>query len=79
MLRVRREMSAVKLFRAKIEPCCAYCAHSTPLEQEEMGCLRRGIVPMWSHCRRFKYDPFKRVPPRPARLRTDYEEKDFQL
>ena len=32
------------------------------------------------HCRAFKYDPLKRVPPRPAALETErLKEEDFSL
>lgn len=33
-----------------------------------------------SHCASFRYDPLKRVPPRPARLPvSDLKDEDFQL
>ena len=32
------------------------------------------------HCRRFAYDPLRRVPPRPAVLKTEkYTAEDFRL
>ena len=38
------------------------------------------IMPAEGHCRSFRYDPLKRVPPRPAALRTDnLKEEDFSL
>jgi hypothetical protein len=70
----------VSLFRENIDPRCVYCLHSVPLEKrDELGCLRHGVVDAASHCRGFKYDPFKRVPPKPVRLRKNYTDKDFQL
>jgi hypothetical protein len=51
-----------------------------PLEKrDELGCLRHGVVDAASCCRSFRYDPFKRVPPKPVRLRKNYTDKDFQL
>ena len=43
-------------------------------------CLKKGVMPAASHCRAFRYDPLKRVPPRPnapdfSRLRDE----DFVL
>ena len=42
--------------------------------------MKRGIVPVEHDCRAFKYDPLKRVPPRPASLDThQLNESDFSL
>ena len=43
-------------------------------------CLKKGVMSAADHCRAFRYDPLKRVPPRPnapdfSRLR----EEDFVL
>ena len=56
------------LFQKDIEPRCAYCKRGTPLDGEQVICIRRGIVSPTGSCRRFKYDPLKRVPPRPAKF-----------
>ena len=55
------------LFEKSIEPRCAYCAHGRPLDQEQIVCPRKGVMDPGSHCRSFRYDPLKRVPPRPAK------------
>ena len=54
------------LFDKKMEPRCAYCQRCAPLDEETVMCLKKGVVAAGSHCRSFKYDPLKRVPPRPA-------------
>ena len=60
------------LFRKDIEPRCAYCAQGVR--------MKKGIVAAENHCFRFRYDPLKRVPPRPAQLSTDgLKEEDFSL
>ena len=42
--------------------------------------MKRGIMPVEGSCRRFRYDPLKRVPPRPAPLETArLKESDFSL
>ncbi|MEA4813583.1 MAG: hypothetical protein VB112_01565 [Oscillospiraceae bacterium] len=59
------------LFRKKIEPRCAYCEKGSRVGEREVACIRHGVVPPEFYCRAFKYDPLKRVPPRPVRLKTD--------
>lgn len=68
------------LFRKKIDRSCIYCAFSTKMDQENMLCTKRGVVSVDGACRKFQYDPFKRVPPRPKALDfSKYEEDDFSL
>ena len=68
------------LFRKKIEPRCAYCAKGSQISEEEVACVKRGIVPAGYHCGSFRYDPLRRVPPRPVKLETDeLSQKDFEL
>ncbi len=50
------------IFRKDVEPACAYCRHSCPAEEGSCICLKRGIVSQWDSCRRFSYDPLRRVP-----------------
>jgi len=56
------------LFRKNIEPCCAYCKHGTQINLDRVGCIKRGIVPLYGSCRQFSYDPLKREPERPQKL-----------
>ena len=68
------------LFRKKIERSRIYCAHSTKLGEDQMLCTKCGVVSMYYQCRKFRYDPFKRVPARPKALDfKKYEEDDFSL
>lgn len=67
------------LFRKNIEPRCAYCAHAHALDEQTATCKRRGIVTLEDHCRRFKYDPLSRIPPKPAVLRGSFSANDFLL
>ena len=61
------------LFRKDIEPRCAYCAQGVRINETQVACME-------NHCFRFRYDPLKRVPPRPAQLSTDgLKEEDFSL
>ena len=54
------------LFQKKIEPRCTYCARGRALSEDQVICDRKGVMSAGSSCRSFKYDPLKRVPPRPA-------------
>ena len=68
------------LFRKKIEQSCLYCRYGTKLDEDMMLCAKKGIVPTCDDCRKFRYDPFKRVPPKPKALDfSKYAEADFSL
>ena len=70
----------MKLFRKKIEKHCAYCVHACSVNEREAVCAYRGVTDRAAHCRRFAYDPLKRVPPRPATIQTEkYSPEDFAL
>lgn len=70
----------MKLFRKDIDPRCAYCEHGSQINEREVVCVKQGVMPVESHCRRFRYDPLKRTPPRPATLDTEHlKEKDFSI
>ena len=67
------------VFRKDIEPRCAYCSRANVLDDHNMSCSKRGIVPLDGSCRSFRYDPLRRIPPRPAVLRGTFTDADFQL
>lgn len=68
------------LFRKDIEPSCLYCVHGRTLSETEVACEKKGIVEPRGGCRRFRYDPLKRTPPRPAVLDTSrLTKEDFSL
>lgn len=68
------------LFDKDIDPRCAYCQRGTPLEDGRVMCVKKGIVSAAGSCRRFRYDPLKRVPPKHAAVRFDrFKEEDFKL
>ncbi|MBQ5739485.1 MAG: hypothetical protein IIV78_03650, partial [Oscillospiraceae bacterium] len=43
-------------FRKNIEPRCAYCARGSQINDEEVACVKRGIVAAEHHCGSFRYD-----------------------
>ena len=68
------------LFRKSIEPSCAYCARGGTISEDQVICTRQGVVPAVYHCRHFRYDPLRRVPPAPATLDfSQYAQVDFTL
>ena len=68
------------LFRKKIEQSCQYCRYSTKLSEDLMLCAKKGIVAVCDDCRKFRYDPFRRVPAKPKALDfSKYDEDDFSL
>lgn len=54
------------LFTKKMEPRCDYCQRGTPLGDSKVLCIKKGVMPPEGHCKKFRYDPLKRTPPRPA-------------
>lgn len=68
------------IFRKKIEKSCAYCTFGVKLDDEQILCAKRGAMPMEGKCRKFEYDPCKRIPSRPKPLDfTKYDSEDFSL
>ena len=68
------------LFSKNHPPRCEYCVKGTTLSDGKVFCMKRGIMTADQHCFKFRYDPLRRVPPRPAapdfsRLKRD----DFSL
>ncbi len=68
------------LFTKKIEPRCAYCKKGVALEEDSVLCIKKGVVSPGWHCRGFRYDPLKRVPPPPASPDfSKFKTEDFVL
>ncbi len=68
------------LFSKTIEPRCAYCKRGKPMEQDTILCKKKGITQPDGACPAFRYDPLKRVPPRP--ITPDFsqlKDEDFTL
>lgn len=68
------------LFQKNIEPRCAYCKKGISLDDEQILCSRKGVVNPGGACRRFRYDPLKRVPKKPITVNFSHlKEEDFKL
>lgn len=68
------------LFRRKIQKSCSYCTHGTQLDEDSILCTKKGIVPVYKACRKFKYDPCKRTPLKSKTPNfSKYKDEDFSL
>lgn len=68
------------LFRKRIAKSCSYCAHSVQLNDEQVLCIKRGVVSPEGKCRKFDYDPYKRIPSKPKAPDFEkYNDEDFSL
>lgn len=68
------------LFRKKINKSCVYCAYGTKIDDEQVLCIKKGVVPLTGKCRKFCYDPCKRIPPKQKALDfSKYNNEDYSL
>lgn len=67
-------------FRKKIERSCSYCEFATKIDDEQVLCSKKGVRACTAKCRRFIYDPCKRIPVKPkAPDFQRYNDQDFSL
>lgn len=68
------------LFRKKIERSCVYCIYGTKLDEDTILCSKKGMKTVEDKCRKFQYDPLKRVPAKAKALDfSKYDDQDFSL
>lgn len=68
------------IFRKKIERACTYCRFATKLDDDLILCAKKGVVSTGKPCRKFRYDPCKRIPPKAKAIDfTEYSQEDFSL
>lgn len=68
------------LFRKKMTRSCSYCLYGAKLDEDSILCSKRGMKGIDDQCRKFKYDPCKRVPLKVKAIDfTKYEKEDFSL
>lgn len=68
------------LFRKKHPRSCSYCKYGTKFNDEQILCIKRGVRSENDACRKFSYDPCKRIPPKhkaPDFVR--YADEEFKL
>ena len=69
-----------KFFGKNIDPACEYCAlGKLTSDGKNVLCKKKGVTALYYHCRRFKYDPIKRVPKKPTLKLANLSQQDFEL
>lgn len=69
----------MRLFPKKAYPACKHCRYGRKTSVgEKILCTRKGIVEPDFCCRKYCYDPLKRVPGRRPALPT-FSPEDFKL
>lgn len=68
------------LFRKKFTRSCSYCGFGTELNDSTVLCSKKGAVDPEKGCRKFRYDPTRRIPKKPkAPDFSKYDNDDFTL
>lgn len=68
------------LFRKKIQRACTYCIHGTKIDKDQVLCIKKGVVDADGACKKFSYDPCKRIPPKAKALDfAKYSKEDYSL
>ena len=79
-MEIHDERRRIMLFRKKLPRSCSYCAYGTQVSDEQILCTKHGIVSVYYNCRKFEYDPCKRVP---LKMKTSdfsrYNSDDYSL
>jgi len=67
------------VFNKKLPHSCEYCVYGNRLEfANEILCKKRGVTEFRDRCRKYKYDPLKRIPQMP-KISENYNPDDFKL
>ncbi len=68
------------IFSKNIEPMCCYCEKGVLMQNNKyVICKKRGVVTASYYCRRFIYDPLKRIPPMKKLEKQEFKQKDFSI
>ncbi|MBE6768604.1 MAG: hypothetical protein E7549_06815 [Ruminococcaceae bacterium] len=68
-----------KLYGNHITPACETCVHGQrSFDGKVVLCPRRGAMPLYERCRKYEYDPLKRIPHR-APKQAAHTAEEFSL
>jgi hypothetical protein len=73
-------MPKKKLFGNNIKPACKYCEFSKiiPDKEDKLNCVKFGEVKPYDSCKKFEYQPLKRIPKKEIALaHSDVNKIDF--
>ena len=69
-----------KKILGKIEPKCEYCKLGTiSADNTSVLCPKKGVLNKDFFCKKFKYDPLKRIPKESAPELMKFSPEDFSL
>lgn len=72
-------MANERLFGTEVKPACKYCEFATQrFDTDKILCDKKGVVLAANKCRKFVYDPLKRVPP-PPRVIEKIDAEAFKI
>lgn len=61
-----------------VTPKCEYCKHGRPSAENTILCNKKGVLEKDFSCKKFSYDPLKRIPEKKAVL-PEFSKEDFEL
>lgn len=62
-----------------VVPKCEYCKHGhLGGDSKTILCSKKGVLNKDDYCKKFSYDPLKRVPEK-APVLTEFKPEDFEL
>lgn len=61
-------MAKKMLFGNNIKPSCKYCEIAQAGEGDKIICPKMGVVKAYDSCKKFIYDPLKRIPKKELQL-----------
>ncbi len=68
------------MFNKKIEQDCRWCRFGyVTVDRDTCMCDKYGVIAIPQKCRKFRYDPLKRIPEQSAEINTEYTEEDFAI
>lgn len=67
------------LYDDQVPKVCAHCIHARDFNRRHELCHKRGPVSPDYSCAHFKYDPLRRVPPKPVRMLKPPSKEAFEL
>lgn len=68
-----------KLYGNNVQATCEYCLHGRrSSDGKAILCPKKGVMPLYHHCRKFEYDPLKRIPSRQPDLQK-FTKDDFKI
>lgn len=71
-------MAKKKLFGNNVKPSCKYCEYAKSRQGENIICEKFGDVKAYDSCKKFAYDPLKRIPKKELSLaRSAVNDIDF--